>query len=71
MTDTTLGLVLVVIGLLVVVGSALNWRIVTHSGKLLNLLFGDTIARTIYIVIGIFLMTMGVARMFWNYWLER
>ena len=70
MTDTTLGLVLVVIGLLVVVGSALNWRIVTHSGKLLNLLFGDTITRTIYIVIGIFLMAMGVARMLGIYWLE-
>lgn len=70
MTDPTLGLVLVVIGLLVIVGSALNWRIVTHSGKLLNLLFGDMIARTIYIVIGIFLMVMGVARMFGIYWLE-
>lgn len=70
MTDTTLGLVLVVIGLLVVVGAALNWRIVTHSGKLLNLLFGDMIARTIYIVIGIFLMAMGVARMLGIYWLE-
>jgi len=70
MTDTTLGLVLVVIGLLVVVGAALNWRIVTHSGKLLNLLFSDMIARTIYIVIGIFLMAMGVARIFGIYWLE-
>ena len=70
MTDTTLGLVLVLIGLLVVVGSALNWHIVTHSGKLLNLLFGDTIARTIYIVIGIFLMALGVARIFGIYWLE-
>ena len=70
MTDTTLGLVLVVIGLLVVVGSALNWHIVTHSGKLLNLLFGDMIARTIYIVIGLFLMAMGVARMFGIYWIE-
>ncbi len=70
MTDTTLGLVLVVIGLLAVVGSALNWRIVTHSGKLLNLLFGDMIARTIYIVIGVLLMAMGVARMFGIYWFE-
>jgi hypothetical protein len=70
MTDTTLGLVLVVIGLLAVIGSALNWRIVTHSGKLLNLLFGDMIARTIYIVIGILLMAMGVARMFGIYWFE-
>ncbi len=70
MTDTTLGLVLVVIGLLAVVGAALNWRIVTHSGKLLNLIFGDMIARTIYIVIGFFLMAMGVARMFGIYWLE-
>ena len=70
MTDPTLGLVLVVIGLLVIVGSALNWRIVTHSGKLLNLLFGDMIARTIYIVIGVLLMAMGVARMFGIYWFE-
>jgi uncharacterized membrane protein YuzA (DUF378 family) len=70
MTDTILGLVLVVIGLLAVVGAALNWRIVTHSGKLLNLLFGDMIARTIYVVIGIFLMAMGVARMFGVSWLK-
>jgi hypothetical protein len=70
MTDTTLGLVVVVIGLLAVIGSALNWRIVTHSGKLLNLLFGDMIARTIYIVVGIFLMAMGIARMFGIYWFE-
>jgi uncharacterized membrane protein YuzA (DUF378 family) len=70
MTDTALGLVVVVIGLLAVIGSALNWRIVTHSGKLLNLLFGDMIARTIYIVIGVFLMAMGIARMFGIYWFE-
>ncbi len=70
MTDTTLGIVLVLIGLLAVIGSALNWHIVTHSGKLLNLIFGDMIARTIYIVIGIFLIAMGVARMFGIYWLE-
>ena len=70
MTDTTLGIVLVLIGLLAVIGSALNWHIVTHSGKLLNLIFGDMIARTIYIVIGIFLIVMGIARMFGIYWLE-
>ncbi len=70
MTDTTLGIVLVLIGLLAVIGSALNWHIVTHSGKLLNLIFGDMIARTIYIVIGILLIAMGVARMFGIYWLE-
>ena len=60
MTDTTLGIVLVLIGLLAVIGSALNWHIVTHSGKLLNLIFGDMIARTIYIVIVILLI--GVQR---------
>lgn len=70
MTDTTLGIVLVLIGLLVGIGSALNWHIVTHSGKLLNLIFGDMIARTIYIVIGIILIAMGVARMLGIYWLE-
>ena len=70
MTDTTLGIVLVLIGLLAVIGSALNWHIVTHSGKLLNLIFGDMIARTIYIVIGIILIAMGVARMLGIYWLE-
>lgn len=70
MTDTTLGLVVFVIGLLAVIGSALNWRIVIHSGKLLNLLFGDMIARTIYILIGIILIATGVARMFGIYWPE-
>ena len=61
MTDTMSGIILILIGLLVAIGAALNWRIVTRSGKLLNLLLGDTIARTIYIVIGILIAVLGFA----------
>ena len=56
------GIVLLVIGLLAVVGAALNWRIVSHSGKLLNRLLGDKVARVIYAAVGVLLMVLGVTR---------
>lgn len=71
MTDTVMGIVFILIGLLAIIGSSLNWRIVTHSRKLLNIVLGDTIARTIYIVIGILLVMLGVGRMVGMDWLGR
>jgi len=41
-------------------GSALNWRFVTRSGKLFNMVFGDTVARIIYFGVGIFLFVKGI-----------
>jgi len=61
MSDTTSGIVLILLGLMSVIGSILNWRFVTRSGKLLNLLLGDTVARIIYVVIGVVVTLLGIA----------
>jgi len=58
--DTWLpGLILVLVGVLAMLGTAMNWRIVTRSGKLLNIVLGDKIARVIYFGVGIFLFAKG------------
>ena len=54
---------LIVIGLLAVIGAALNWRIVSHSGKLFNRILGDTAARAIYAAVGIVLILLGAMRL--------
>jgi uncharacterized membrane protein YuzA (DUF378 family) len=69
MTETVSGILIILLGLLAVIGSALNWRLVTRPGKLLNLLLGDMIARTIYIVIGILLLVLGVDMVFGLHWI--
>jgi hypothetical protein len=51
---------MIAIGVLVMLGAALNWRFVTRPRKLFNLLLGDTAARVIYFVAGIFLFIMGI-----------
>jgi hypothetical protein len=63
-----IGWLLPVIGVLAMVGAALNWRIVSHPGKLLNRIFGDTIARIIYFVVGIFFFIVGVGRLIGADW---
>jgi uncharacterized membrane protein YuzA (DUF378 family) len=62
MSENVTGVVLICSGLLAIIGSALDWRIVTHSGKLLNRLFGDMIARAIYASVGMGLIVFGVVR---------
>lgn len=69
MSDTTTGLILILVGLLVVTGASLNWRIVTHPGKLLNRLFGDRIARIIYAAVGLFIFVLGLGQIFGLNWL--
>lgn len=69
MSDTTIGLILVLIGLLAMIGAAQNWRIVTHPGKLFNRLFGDRIARAIYVAVGLFIFVLGVGQLFGMNWL--
>lgn len=51
------------------VGAALNWGIVSRPGKLLNRIFGDTTARIIYFVSGVFLFVIGVGRLIGANWL--
>ncbi|HSQ39103.1 MAG TPA: hypothetical protein VLM78_02995 [Anaerolineales bacterium] len=60
MSSTVVGLILVVCGVFAMLGSALNWRIVTHSGKLFNMILGDKIARIIYFGVGIFVFVKGI-----------
>lgn len=69
MSETTAGLIVSVIGVLVMVGAAMNWRVVTHSGKLFNMIFGDRIARTIYFLVGLFLFALGIGQILGMGWL--
>lgn len=70
MEDPTFtGFLFVGIGILLMVGAALNWGIVSRPGKLLNRFFGDTVARIIYFVAGIFLFVVGVGRLIGANWL--
>ena len=62
------GLIFVAIGVLIMVGAALNWGIVSRPGKLLNRIFGDMVARVIYLVSGIFLFAVGIGRLIGVNW---
>lgn len=66
---TITGFIFIAIGVLIMVGAALNWGIVSRPGKLLNRIFGDTAARIIYFVAGIFLFIVGVQRLIGADWL--
>ncbi|MCB9110333.1 MAG: hypothetical protein H6634_03710 [Anaerolineales bacterium] len=57
---STPGFILILFGVLAMLGAALNWRIVTRTGKLLNMMFGDTVARIVYFAVGIFMFIRGV-----------
>jgi hypothetical protein len=69
MSLTTTGLILIACGVLAMLGSALNWRIVTHSGKLFNRIFGDKIARVIYFGVGILVFIKGIELAIGAHWL--
>ena len=69
MSDKLPGLILFVTGLLSIIGAALNWRIITRPGKLFNILFGDRIARIIYMLVGLFLLVLGLGQIFGLNWL--
>ena len=60
MSSTIAGYLIIVLGILVMLGSALNWRIISRSGKLLNMLLGDTIARVVYFVVGLIFVFLGL-----------
>ncbi len=63
-----IGFLFVAMGALIMVGAALNWGIVSRPGKILNRIFGDTGARVIYFVAGIFLFVVGVGRLIGANW---
>ncbi|HSG41652.1 MAG TPA: hypothetical protein VLA72_00725, partial [Anaerolineales bacterium] len=51
---------MIVLGILVMLGSALNWRVISRSGKLLNMLLGDTVARIVYFIVGLIFVYLGL-----------
>lgn len=57
------GLVLMGLGLLILIGAALNWRIITRSGKLFNRLLGDTGARVLYGLAGVVFIILGITQL--------
>ena len=65
---TFVGFLFVTIGAVIMLGAALNWGIVSRPGKLVNRIFGDSIARVIYFVAGIFLFVVGVGRLIGANW---
>ena len=65
---TFVGFLFVSIGVIIMLGAAMNWAIVTRPGKLFNRIFGDSIARVIYFVAGIFLFVAGVGRLIGANW---
>jgi hypothetical protein len=60
MDSTIAGSILIAVGALAMLGAVLNWRIVTRSGKLLNMMLGDTVARVLYFGVGIFMFIKGI-----------
>jgi hypothetical protein len=69
MSLTTTGIILIACGVLAMLGSALNWRIITRSGKLLNMLLGDKTARVIYFGVGMFVFVKGIELLIGAHWL--
>ena len=62
------GIILIVFGILAMIGSALNWRFINRSRKLINILFGETVARIIYFVVGILVFILGIGRLIGANW---
>jgi len=69
MTSTIVGLIMTASGVFAMMGAALNWRLVTGSEKLLNMLLGDTVARVIYFLAGVILFVLGVGELIDASWM--
>jgi len=70
MSPNTSGLLLIAVGVLLMLGAAFNWRIVTSSRRLFNRIFGDLVARVIYFVAGTFIFIMGIGRLLGIIWFK-
>ena len=70
MNSTVSGAILIVIGLLAMIGAALNWRFISRSRKLINLVFGESVARIIYFVLGVLLFIVGIGRLIGVNWFK-
>jgi small neutral amino acid transporter SnatA (MarC family) len=63
MSNAISSTIMIAIGFLALLGAVLNWRIVSHSGRILNRLLGDTVARAVYGVVGLVLIVLGGMRL--------
>ncbi len=63
MNNTVTGVALILIGLLSILGAALNWAIIMRPGRLFNRLLGENAARPAYVVIGFVLLILGIGRL--------
>jgi hypothetical protein len=70
MHPTVSGILLIVFGLLAMIGAALNWRFISRSPKLVNLVFAETVARMIYFVAGVLLFIVGIERLIGANWFK-
>ena len=50
-------------------GAAMNWSIVSRSGKLINRLLGETVARVIYFGVGVLVFVKGIELAIGAHWL--
>ena len=67
-SPTVTGLIFLAIAIVIMVGAALNWGIVSRPGKLLNRVFGDYVARVICFGAGMFLFFVGIGRLIGADW---
>ncbi|HLO29518.1 MAG TPA: hypothetical protein VK249_10305 [Anaerolineales bacterium] len=70
MSHTVSGVILILLGLLTVLGAALNWWIIMRPSRLFNRLLGEKVARPIYIAVGFLLMVLGIVRLIGISWLK-
>ena len=59
---------MIAFGLFAMLGAALNWRIVSRSGKFLNIILGDTVARVIYFLVGVLIFVLGLEQFLGANW---
>lgn len=69
MTPTVSGVILIMAGILSMIGFALNWRFLSRR-KLFNFLFGETVSRIIYFIVGVLLFIVGIGRLIGANWLR-
>jgi hypothetical protein len=61
-------LLIIVLGVIIMLGSALQWRLIFHPGKLLPRLVGVPAARIATFAIGMYLFIVGIARLIGADW---
>jgi hypothetical protein len=71
MNNPVSGVVIIALGLITVLGAALNWWLIMRPGRLFNRLVGEKVARPIYITVGLLLIVLGIGRLVGINWLNR